>query len=145
MANSGNVPEKEEVPIKQLDLTPESNETPEEIKAEQEAERLSRLEAGEKLAEFSKSQGTVDGSQKDLEIGLSNLTPVTDDDQKNDEASQPVIETNEVPAKDVPWVKKVEEIIEKDKDDPYREQEDEEEISQKYLSDRLNIEVEDQD
>lgn len=140
MSTTNNQPENQDEGIKQIDLSPSKEETPEEIAAKIEAERLSQLEASEKLAEFGQTQDHTTGTVEDLELGLSNMMLKRDDDQKPD-PNQPVVENNEVSAQDLPWVEKVEEIIEKDKEVPYREQQDEEIISKDYLDHNLGIDV----
>jgi len=46
---------------------------------------------------------------------------------------EPLVETDQVPTKDKGWVEKVEEVIKKDKDKPYQEEEDAEVLQQEYL------------
>jgi len=55
-----------------------------------------------------------------------------------------VIEDNDdkIMIKDLPWVKKAEKIIEADKDKPYQEEEDSEELQQEYLAKNYGVNVE---
>ena len=50
-------------------------------------------------------------------------------------------EDNVIETKDLPWVKKAEKIIDRDKDKPYQEEEDSERLQQEYLAKNYGVKV----
>ncbi len=123
----------------------ESIEARQQKHQEQEGENLEKLlgekAATEKMEEFEirQEQITKTGPSQQTKDLKKNSNQVLIDlklDEKLKYAKsepEPISETSEVPKKDMGWVKKVEEVIKKDKDKPYEEEEDAEVLQQDYL------------
>lgn len=133
---------------------PQNNEgspqppSPREIE-EQQKQKIESNEAAQKLSEFEAMQEQISKvAPSQPQTAVSNVpgTPMKNDDNQKaaNEAAQAETqqpESDEVSVKDLSWVQKAEDVIEKDKDKPYQEEEDAEKLRQEYLDKRFNFEV----
>jgi len=101
--------------------------------------------AAEKIVEFETMQEQVSKTGPSQPISdpskvLKDLSSDTNLQPKKAEP-EPLAETTDVPKKDLDWVEKVEEVIKKDKDKPYQEEEDAETLQQDYLKNSFKEDV----
>jgi hypothetical protein len=126
-------PKEESIEARQTKHPTKGKEGPEQQWAEERAT--------EKVAEFETLQEQVNinapaQQANDTKQGTSQTLKDLKIDEKLEMAKpgpEPLVETDQVPTKDKGWVEKVEEVIKKDKDKPYQEEEDAEVLQQEYL------------
>lgn len=84
------------------------------------------------IVSFENIDDDIVGAQQTV----NDIPQVTNTNVSVDEEAEDTI--NE---KDISWVEKAEEIIDKDKDDPYEEERDSEALQKKYLKSRFGVNV----
>jgi hypothetical protein len=114
---------------------------------EKEKLQLEANEAAERLANFEAIQEQVNKNAPQDPAAQPIQKPIilTDDQKKALEQSAQeetkTTETDQVPASDMSWVDRAEDIIEKDKEKPFQEEEDAEKLQKEYLSKRFDLGV----